>query len=416
MNSQRGTPEERDAARRRVEAIDRQVELDIEAARRLRSEMREDRENAEGNENIAGQGENIAGQGENIGRSGNNGNDQQTGDGLVLGDDDNGSDDNDDDEIGAHLPQNQQQAQRDEQQGQSNANMNNASGQQNGGSNGNGESNDNGDEHLSDGQNDDHNGDDNGNGNVNGINSGPVDAAGINDKGEIDDDHDAQNNQANGQSNGQLKSKQSESKQTERKDNEFQFNNNMNRREIDNVIAQARGLYNRPTANREPNFDELVQRLFDKYTELTNSAVSDQQRRNLEQLTINADNKQGNEIKQIEIELKELYEIAEHNRQSTFDLRVNNLWTTYIELVDEDTVSSLREECDNLTLTANEIDTLMQMEQEKERVDEIEKELTDLYDRTTSSRPLDFEYKVNNLFMELTRIKDIPDTKITSII
>ena len=42
-----------------MEAIDRQVELDIETARRLQGELKENKEDAEGNENIAGQGEDI---------------------------------------------------------------------------------------------------------------------------------------------------------------------------------------------------------------------------------------------------------------------------------------------------------------------------------------------------------------------
>ena len=50
MNSQRGTPEEREAARKRVEAIDRPVELDIEFSRRLQRDLIENKENAEGNE------------------------------------------------------------------------------------------------------------------------------------------------------------------------------------------------------------------------------------------------------------------------------------------------------------------------------------------------------------------------------
>ena len=64
---------------------------------------------------------------------------------------------------------------------------------------------------------------------------------------------------------------------------------------------------------------------------------------------------------QIETELKDLHEIAEDDRQSTFDSDVNNLWTEYSKLVDENKVSDLREECDNLTLTANEIDRLMEL-------------------------------------------------------
>ena len=181
-------------------------------------------------------------------------------------------------------------------------------------------------------------------------------------------------------------------------------------REINKVIAQARVLYNRPTASREANFDQLIQALFDRYTELTNRAVSDQEKYDLEQLTVIADKEQVKQIERMEMELKELYEIAEYDRQSTFDSKVNKLWTSYSNLVDEDTVSSLREECDNLTLTANEIDRLMEMERAKERVEEIENELTDLFNRTTSSRPLDFDFKVDNLFMELSRIKDVPDT------
>ena len=49
-------------------------------------------------------------------------------------------------------------------------------------------------------------------------------------------------------------------------------------------------------------------------------------------------------------------------------------------------------------------------EQEKERVEEIEKKLTELYNRTTTSRPMDFQFKIDNLFMELSRTKGVPDT------
>ena len=370
------------------------------SARRLRGEIKENREDAEGNENIAGQGENI-------GRSDSdvvNGNIESVGNELGLD-----LDTDSEIEIGAHLPanQNQDQGQQDGLQ----VGVDNISNQRSGDSqrglrlsaeangsgdtNGNGNSNGNGDEQLTNGQDDDDHGDDNGNGN------GQQQVVGdINDKGEIDDDQNVQDNQV---------IRQPESKQTESKSDELVINNNLNRREIDKLIARARVLYSRPTVNREPNFDQLIQTIFDRYTELTNRQVTDQETHDLEQLTITAD-KERNEIKRIETELKELYEIAEHNRQPTFDLRVNNLWTTYSGLVDKDIVSSLREECDNLTLTANEIDELMEMEREKERVEEIEKELTELYNRTTLSRPLDFGYKIDNLFMELSRLKEVSDT------
>ena len=285
--------------------------------------------------------------------------------------------------------------------------VDNIGGQSSGNGNGNGNDIDhvNGEEQVS--------GDDNGNGSGNGDNNGSSDhdgdddqgaviapSGGTGDKGEIDDDQNVQSDQV---------IRQPESKQIESQGSELTINNNFDRREINKIIAQARVLYSKPTASRELNFDQLIQTLFEKYTEITNRAVSDQEKRDLEQLTINADNEQDR-IKRIETELKELYEIAEHNRQRNFDSTVNNLWTTYSELVDEDTVSSLREECDNLTLTANEIDNLMEIEREKERVEEIERELTELYNRTTVSRPLDFGYKVDNLFMELSRIKGVPDT------
>ena len=72
-------------------------------------------------------------------------------------------------------------------------------------------------------------------------------------------------------------------------------------------------------------------------------AIGDDEMHDLEQLTIDADNKQ-NKIKRIETELKELHEIAKRKRKRNFKSIVNNLWTTYSELVDQDEVSNLRED------------------------------------------------------------------------
>ena len=51
-----------------------------------------------------------------------------------------------------------------------------------------------------------------------------------------------------------------------------------------------------------------------------------------------------------------------------------------------------------------------EIERAKERAQEIEMELTELYNQTTMSRPLDFGFKVDNLFMELSRMREVPDT------
>ena len=88
----------------------------------------------------------------------------------------------------------------------------------------------------------------------------------------------------------------------------------------------------------------------------------------------------------------------------------NNLWASYSELVDEEMVTNLREECDNLTLTANEINRLMIEEETKERIKQVEAELTRLYSQARTSRKLDFEYTVDNLFGELSRLQEVNDT------
>ena len=87
-----------------------------------------------------------------------------------------------------------------------------------------------------------------------------------------------------------------------------------------------------------------------------------------------------------------------------------NLWARYAELVDEETMSNLREECDNLTLTANQIDKLMMEKQTQERIKQIDAELNKLYGRTRMSRKLDFDYTVDNLFGELSRLQEVNDT------
>ena len=173
---------------------------------------------------------------------------------------------------------------------------------------------------------------------------------------------------------------------------------------------QLTTLYDRPTARREENFDETITQLFDRYAQLTNERTSNRQRKYFEGLTIKADNalvnevKRQNRIKQIETQLREQYEIAEDNRQPTFDMLTENLWARYGELVDAETVSNLREECENLVLTANEIDRLMIEEETKERIKQIDAELNRLYSQTRMSRKLDFDYIVDNLFGELSRL------------
>ena len=165
----------------------------------------------------------------------------------------------------------------------------------------------------------------------------------------------------------------------------------------------------------EENFDETTKQLFDRYTQLTNKRTSDQQKRYFEELTIKADNALVNEakrqerIEQIEKQLREEYEVAETNRQLTFDMLIENLWTRYGELVNAETVSNLREECENLVLTANEIDRLMTEEETKERIKQIDAELKRLYSQTRMSRKLDFDYTVDNLFDELSRLKEVDD-------
>ena len=116
------------------------------------------------------------------------------------------------------------------------------------------------------------------------------------------------------------------------------------------------------------------------------------------------------QIEQIQTELKELYEIAEEHRQPTFDMISNNLWTRYRDLTSEEKVLNLREECDNLLLTANEIERIRLEGETKERINQIESELTRLYSATTLSRKLDFDFAVDNLFDELSRLQEIDDT------
>ena len=108
------------------------------SARRLRGEIKENREDAEGNENIAGQGENI-------GRSDSdvvNGNIESVGNELGLD-----LDTDSEIEIGAHLPQNQNQNQAELQVGIDNI-SNQESDKSQSGLPLNEEGNGNGDEHL----------------------------------------------------------------------------------------------------------------------------------------------------------------------------------------------------------------------------------------------------------------------------
>ena len=85
----------------------------------------------------------------------------------------------------------------------------------------------------------------------------------------------------------------------------------------------------------------------------------------------------------------------------------NNLWSRYTELTNLEKVSNLREECDNLVLTANEIERMMVEEETKERMEQIDKELKRLFSQTTLSRKLDFDFVVDNLFNELSRLQEV---------
>ena len=218
----------------------------------------------------------------------------------------------------------------------------------------------------------------------------------------------------------EIEDKEVEVKQRELKiddqEEELRDDNNLNRAAINELRIQLTTLYDKPTASRKENFDEVVNEIFERYTELTNKRTSDQQRKQFEGLTIKADNALTDEIKrqdrinEIERKLKEQYEIAEEDRQPTFNMVTDSLWARYNELVDKERISSLREECENLTLAANEIDRLMLEEETKERIKQIQAELTRLYSQTRTSRKLDFEFIVDNLFGELLRLEEVNDT------
>ena len=218
--------------------------------------------------------------------------------------------------------------------------------------NGNGNNHNNGVDEISNENGDDNghsnghgNGDENGgNGNGNGREV-VVASSSLQDKAEIED-----------KEVGESEIKEPESKINDQ-DAELRDDNNLNRVAINELRIELTTLYNRPTARREENFDETTKQLFDRYTQLTNRRTSDQQKKYFEGLTVRADNALVNEakkqerIKQIERQLREEYEVAEINRQPTFDMFTENLWKNYGELVNEETVSNLRAECENLVLT-----------------------------------------------------------------
>ena len=141
-------------------------------------------------------------------------------------------------------------------------------------------------------------------------------------------------------------------------------NNNLNRIAINELRAQLTTLYDRPTANREEDFDDVVTQLFNKYTELANETTSNQQRQYFEGLTMDADNamidieQKQEQIKRIETELRELYEVPEVNREPTFNMITNNLWTRYTELTNVERTVDLREHCNNILLTSAQLHPL----------------------------------------------------------
>ena len=100
--------------------------------------------------------------------------------------------------------------------------------------------------------------------------------------------------------------------------------------------VQLTTLYDKPTTRRQENFEETVNGLFERYTELTNKRTSKQQRKYFEGLTIKSDNAlqdevtRQNRIEEIERKLRDEYEIAEDERQLTFDMLVNNLWLVIV--------------------------------------------------------------------------------------
>ena len=324
MDSQRRTAVEREAARKRVETIDKQISLDIEMSRRLQRDIIENREDAEGNENIASQANAALALRQQAGG-------RSSGIGLRLDDEDQQS------EIGAHLPMNRNQASMNGDISQSQQTglslqigVDNISNQLNGRQQGESQVNGNGDNGNDHGNgNGDENGDlSNGQGsNGNGGNDNQVIIAASSDiggKAEIDDD---QKDQAVVES----EVKEPELK-IDQQGEELVDNNNLNRVVINQLRAQLTTLYDRPTTSREENFDDIITQLFDRYIELTNERTSNQQRKYFEGLTVKADNalvnaeQRQNRIKQIETELKDLYEIAEENQQPTFDILSNNLW------------------------------------------------------------------------------------------
>ena len=97
-------------------------------------------------------------------------------------------------------------------------------------------------------------------------------------------------------------------------------------------------------------------------------------------------------------------DIKKKKNEPTFDMISNNLWTRYTELTSVEEATNLREECDKLLLTANEIERIREEEETKERVKQIDAELTRLHSQTTLSRKLDFDFVVDNLFEEFGRL------------
>ena len=395
MNSQRGTVEEREAARRRVEAIDRQISLDLEMSRRLQRQLRESQEDQVGNENIGTQADADRQRERNERirtRQRERRNMGTIGIGLELGDDIDSDELIGPMEIGAHLPANQPQPLQ--------VGVDNIGDQGNGGQQ-------------------DQTADDNEQQAVVESEQLQAEAAiveskvdGIGDKAEIEDKD--QSEQV-GQQDVEAEMKRTESR-IEGDYEQLVINNNLNRRAIDELRAQLTTMYDKPTGSREENFDEISTQLFERYSELTNERTSNQQQKYFENLTVKADKALVDEeekrirIKQIEVELKELYEIAENNRKSTFKTLTDNLWIRYNELTNAEMVSNLREECNNLLLTANEIDRMMMEEQHKERINEIDNELRRLYSVSTLSRKLDFDYVVDNLFDELSKLQKVDNT------
>ena len=60
-------------------------------------------------------------------------------------------------------------------------------------------------------------------------------------------------------------------------DSQLIDNNNLNRVAIEQLRARLTTLYNRPTVDRENDFEGMVKPLFDRYAELTNRRTSKRQ-------------------------------------------------------------------------------------------------------------------------------------------